>query len=90
MPLLFSMYSFLLAQIVACLIVKIYKTTKFSCKQACKGMFGKSQTGAGQFSPSFPRCYTLLPEGQERGGLCIGANGAWRNICVQLGIGGQE
>ena len=69
MPLLFSMYSFLLAQIVACLIVKIYKTTKFSCKQACKGMFGKSQTGAGQCSPSFPRCYKLLPEGQEREGV---------------------
>ena len=34
-------------------------------------MFGKSQTGAGhgQCSPSFPRCYTLLPEGQEREGV---------------------
>ena len=34
-------------------------------------MFGKSQTGAGhgQCSPSFPRCYMLLPEGQEREGV---------------------
>ena len=69
MLLLFSMYSFLLPQIVVCRTVKIYKRTKYSRKQACKGMFGKSQTGAGQCSPSFPRCYTLLPEGQEREGV---------------------
>ena len=89
MLLLFSMYSFLLAQIVVCLIVKIYKTTKFSCKQACKGMFGKSQTGAGQCSPSFPRCYTLLPEGQEREGVSSLGHGKM-SVYVQKGMGGQE